>query len=117
MDADRFRELDLEDVSGSAGAVFVDGKIQHLTISFSPDSTAAIVEGLDRAGVGGPISEALAGETEAGETGAAGTEELGAHRPHRGPTWEPAGEEDHQPPPTQLSRTGHREDDEGGAPR
>ncbi len=97
MSSNRFRSLGVDEATGSAGAVLDAGKISHFTVSFSEETTAALEAGLRRAGYGGPISEGLAGETaEAGgheaESGAAG------ERPHRGPTWEPVGSEEDQPP-------------------
>ena len=69
--ADRFKALGVDEVDGSAGATFRGGKIQHLTMSFSPDATAAIVNGLDKAGIGGPISEALERDANGEQPGGA----------------------------------------------
>jgi hypothetical protein len=92
--SERFRQLGTDAVEGAAGAAFDHGKIKRLTVSFSPDSTAAITSGLDRAGVPGPISEGLAGINDAQEK-----PENGAQRPNRGPTWDAVGNEESQPPP------------------
>lgn len=96
--SERFRQLGLDEADGSSGAAFESGKIKRLTIAFSPDTTARLAAGLDRAGVPGPISEGLAGLVTPEDAGAHDIEEP---RPNRGPTWDPVGAEDHQPPPTQ----------------
>ncbi len=97
MASDRFRSLGVDEATGSAGAVLDGGKISHFTVSFSEDTTAALEAGLRRAGYGGPISEGLAGEA-AEAAGNAGSEDTGGARPNRGPTWEPVGNEEDQPP-------------------
>ncbi len=98
----RFRRLGAEIAQGSAGAAFEDGKIKNFTVSFSPETTAILEAGLREAGMGGPISEEVAGMTDIPETAESPDSAATAgQRPNRGPTWEPAGSEDHQPPPVE----------------
>ncbi len=95
----RFRRLGAEVAEGSAGAAFEGGKIKNFTLSFSPETTAILEAGLQEAGMGGPISEGVAGMSTAPETpDAQDADGSAGPRPNRGPTWEPVGSEDHQPP-------------------
>ncbi len=101
MASDRFRSLGVDEATGSAGAVLDAGKISHFTVTFSEETTARLEAGLRHAGYGGPISEGLAGEPaeqSAGEAGTEGNEGTAGARPNRGPTWEPVGREEDQPP-------------------